>query len=52
MTPVLRAGPHARLSRYPVIPGGSARSHPNPEMLSWQGHYQSQEAVIKAVEGG
>jgi hypothetical protein len=49
---VLRAGPHVRLSRYPVIPGGSARSHPNPEVLSWLGHYQSQEAVIEAVEGG
>jgi hypothetical protein len=49
---VLRAGPHVRLSRYPVIPGGSARSHPNPEVLSWLGHYQSQEAVIEVVEGG
>jgi hypothetical protein len=49
---VLRAGPHVRLSRYPVIPGGSARSHPDPEVLSWLGRYQSQEAVIEAVEGG
>jgi hypothetical protein len=49
---VLRAGPYVRLSRYPVIPGGSARSHPDPEVLSCLGHYQSQEAVMEAVEGG
>jgi hypothetical protein len=35
-----------------VIPGGSARSLPYPEMLSWLGRSQSQEAVIEAVGGG
>jgi hypothetical protein len=49
---VSRAGPYVCLSGYPVVPGGSARSHPNPKALSWLGHYQSQEAVIEAVEGG
>jgi hypothetical protein len=34
------------------IPGGSVRSLPYPEMLSWSGRYQSQEAVIEAVGGG
>jgi hypothetical protein len=49
---VLRDGPHVRPSSYSVVPGGSARSIPYPEMLSWLGYYQSQEAVIEAVGGG
>jgi hypothetical protein len=51
-TPFLHAGLHICSSRYSVIPGGSARSHPDPEVLSWLGRYQSQEAVIEAVGGG
>jgi hypothetical protein len=49
---ILRAGLHAHPSSYSVIPGGSARSLPYPEMLSWPGRSQSQEAVIEAVGGG
>jgi hypothetical protein len=49
---VLRAGLHARPSSYSVVPGGSARSLPYPEMLSWLDRSQSQEAVIEAVGGG
>jgi hypothetical protein len=52
MRPILRAGLHAYPSSYSVIPGGSARSLPYPEVLSWLGRSQSQEAVIEAVEGG
>jgi hypothetical protein len=49
---ILHAGLLICSSRYSVIPGGSARSHPDPEVLSWLGRYQSQEAVIEAVGGG
>jgi hypothetical protein len=49
---ILRAGLHAYPSSYSVIPGGSARSLPYPEVLSWLGRSQSQEAVIEAVGGG
>ena len=47
-----RAGPHVSPSSYSVVPDGSARSLPYPEMLSWPGRSQSQEAVIEEVEGG
>ena len=49
---VLCAGPHVRPPDYSVVPGGSARSLPYTEMLSWPGRYQSQEAVNEAVDGG
>jgi hypothetical protein len=48
----LHADLHACPSSYSVIPGGSARSSPYPEVLSWLGRSQSQEAVIEAVGGG
>jgi hypothetical protein len=50
-TPIIRhvprAGPWVRPSNYSVSPGGSTRSLPYPEELSWTGRYQSQEAVMK-----
>jgi hypothetical protein len=49
---ILRAGLHTCPSSYSVIPGGSTRSRPDPEVLSWLGRSQSQEAVIEAVGGG
>jgi hypothetical protein len=48
----LHAGLHTCSSSYSVILGGSARSHPDPEVLSWLGRSQSQEVVIEAVGGG
>ena len=44
--------PHDRHSGSSVIPDGSMRSLPHPEMLSWPNLLQSQEAVIVAVGGG
>jgi hypothetical protein len=48
----LRLAFMSRPSSYSVVPGGSVRSLPYPEVLSWPGRSQSQEAVIEAVEGG
>jgi hypothetical protein len=41
-----------RPSSCSFILGGGVKSIPYPEMLSWLGHSQSQEAVIEAVGGG
>jgi hypothetical protein len=49
---VLHAGLHACPSRYSVVPGGSVRSLPHPEKLSWLSRSRSQEVVIEAVGGG
>ena len=48
----LRAGPHVRPSSHSVELDGGTRDLPYPEMLSWPGRFQSQEAVIEVVEGG
>jgi hypothetical protein len=52
LLPSTMSSPHVCPSSYSFVPGGSARNIPYPEMLSWLGCYQSQEAVIEAVEGG
>jgi hypothetical protein len=46
------ASTHTHPPSCSVIPGGGVRSTPYPEMLSWSGRSQSQEAVIEAVGGG
>ena len=51
-TPTIHHVLHAHPSSHSVVPGGSVRSLPYPEMLSWFDRSQSQEAVIEAVEGG
>jgi hypothetical protein len=46
---ILRAGLHAHPSSYSVIPGGSARSLPYPEVLSWRAVLNPKKQLLKRL---
>jgi hypothetical protein len=49
MRPILRAGLHAYPLSHSVIPGGSARSLPYPEVLSWRAILNPKKQLLKRL---